>query len=950
MSFGIGITIADDIVLNAQKVFFGTAAAVNTIQWLVAMNLNGTATVGDDIYMPAPSFVHYAQVWDADLGLKYTPINRLTTKLSEGMRLTERYLEGADYDVTNDLVVAAPDVIGAGIVDLGGGVYETLSRVTATIDWQLVLPGVDDSQDNYGIIEILEEELGSPDKGYVVWNNGSYTWTERYDVGLYEEADKCGAGTTLKVKVNAFKGKIQVHHFYGMQPTFVNTGDDSVSGARLTPSIPGPNGERIMVNYDGHDVCTEYTAGARMVAETDSPHKYYYKNFGAQGTTSIVPPLVNNLGMIYEQRLLNPYFVADTEWIPQGSVSTRAWVITGGKLTRPVLAGTKDIVNRVEFPAGFRCRVKLVIDSISTGYLILTKYDGSGWISANIVGAGTHYIDVDPLLVPSEIVLRAPVNTADPVISEFTVWEADFAGSPTNVLDGGRRFDATNLCNNHNDAPTDVSEITLTGDAACTATIVDDSAELLAAGLDCAVPAGLVYKIDNSAGTGPAYVAINGITNTTSEYMTVSAWCRKTGTGTISNIKLAGSVPSETLVLGDTYTRHISIPVIPDTVSRKATFVIDDKDIIYFILNQMETGPDATNLIPLPTGFATTELENVATSVVWNKEGLYNNMGAGHLTTVKSEAEGTNYTYAMQVNPTGLAYHTLGGDTVNGTLTIVDKTADLAAAGLADVCTNGDVYCLDNSAGVSNYFDTIGGAVASDSTAHTMSAFVLGDGYMGYNTGDAEDFVYTTFTRHIRANKMPDTTSSKLRIGARPGEVVYFILMQLEESPIATSIMANTLANGTTIYRHPIRYLVVNPFPPNDWQARGRFVYNENETTNTIFNGNTSSYRLWCTGATIFFKKGPLAAAVSETFVHGQVYHWGCKADSVSGTSVSVGGVVFRHPTETGDWSQGGAMVIGTNRLYTGPPLGLSDFQMITGGDASDQVDWFTETAWSEED
>ena len=43
-------------------------------------------------------------------------------------------------------------------------------------------------------------------------------------------------------------------------------------------------------------------------------------------------------------------------------------------------------------------------------------------------------------------------------------------------------------------------------------------------------------------------------------------------------------------------------------------------------------------------------------------------------------------------------------------------------------------------------------------------------------------------------------------------------------------------------------------------------------------------------------------------------------------------------------------MVIGTNRLYTGPPLGLSDFQMITGGDDSDQVDWFTETAWSEED
>src|SRR5690606_20738143 len=80
---------------------------------------------------------------------------------------------------------------------------------------------------------------------------------------------------------------------------------------------------------------------------------------------------------------------------------------------------------------------------------------------------------------------------------------------------GGQRV---NKCRNFNANPTDLTGVSKAGDAAAMLTVVDDSAELAAAGLDGICTSGMAFKFDNSAGTSTSWLYIAGNSGNTNPH------------------------------------------------------------------------------------------------------------------------------------------------------------------------------------------------------------------------------------------------------------------------------------------------------------------------------------------------------------------------------------------------------------------------------------------------
>lgn len=162
-------------------------------------------------------------------------------------------------------------------------------------------------------------------------------------------------------------------------------------------------------------------------------------------------------------------------------------------------------------------------------------------------------------------------------------------------------------------------------------------------------------------------------------------------------------------------------------------------------------------------------------------------ISAGTIKGVRDEKSSTNKCTAYTANPTDTTNINKGGDAA-ATLTVVDDSAELAAAGLSRICANGQVFKLDNSGGVSDAWATTVGE-AGTLNPHTLSAYVRGEGDIRFG-GMAGQLTFNTPTYQRVVNTLtPDVTSRHLQILCKAGQVAYFILQQLEESEYATSLI-----------------------------------------------------------------------------------------------------------------------------------------------------------------
>lgn len=147
------------------------------------------------------------------------------------------------------------------------------------------------------------------------------------------------------------------------------------------------------------------------------------------------------------------------------------------------------------------------------------------------------------------------------------------------------------------------------------------------------------------------------------------------------------------------------------------------------------------------------------------------------------EGAATNKCQAFAA-PTDLTGITKSGDAA-AVLSVVDDTAELEAAGLAEI-TGGKAYKLDNTAGSGSAFANVSEAVGNLNT-HTASAYIRASDSTGrIGIGGSSSGATTSYTR-LTHTQTPSSTSNTCYIGVSAGAVVYFVLPQLEEGSTATS-------------------------------------------------------------------------------------------------------------------------------------------------------------------
>lgn len=146
----------------------------------------------------------------------------------------------------------------------------------------------------------------------------------------------------------------------------------------------------------------------------------------------------------------------------------------------------------------------------------------------------------------------------------------------------------------------------------------------------------------------------------------------------------------------------------------------------------------------------------------------------------------TNKVTIHNANPVDLTGVARSGDAAS-TLTLVNDAAALAAAGLSGVVTGGQVFRLDNSAGVATAFASFSGATGN-TNPHRGTVYVRGGtGVLAMAGSGSSAFPASVGYVRREAAMTPDTTARTLYLRADAGQVLYIILPVLEEGGFATS-------------------------------------------------------------------------------------------------------------------------------------------------------------------
>lgn len=166
----------------------------------------------------------------------------------------------------------------------------------------------------------------------------------------------------------------------------------------------------------------------------------------------------------------------------------------------------------------------------------------------------------------------------------------------------------------------------------------------------------------------------------------------------------------------------------------------------------------------------------------------------GLLVEISRTNKSTNY----NANPTDFTNMADSG-AAGAVFSVVDDSAEIAAAGLGNVCTTGNIFKIDNSGGAGDAW--LGStATVGNTNSHSLSAYIRGGtgkitiGSAGSPLAFAASAGYTKIKNE---NVSPALTSDAMLVHADPGEIVYFTLNQLEEAAFSSSVIV-TAGSATT--------------------------------------------------------------------------------------------------------------------------------------------------------
>lgn len=207
------------------------------------------------------------------------------------------------------------------------------------------------------------------------------------------------------------------------------------------------------------------------------------------------------------------------------------------------------------------------------------------------------------------------------------------------------------------------------------------------------------------------------------------------------------------------------------------------------------------NAVGNPFGFS-----RASAAVQWNASAKAESVASGALRISRDpgtalnpgwlfESQRTNKCSNFNANPTATTGMTTGTTAgVAPTLSLVTDVTELATAGLDLICTNGNVYKLDNTLGVNSGYVLIPGS-SGNVNSHYGSAWIRGGaGRIGNEaglvvTGSVAFSASAHYVRIMSSAMTSGSTLSKIAIGANPGAIIFFILNQYEEQDVSSEII-----------------------------------------------------------------------------------------------------------------------------------------------------------------
>jgi hypothetical protein len=217
----------------------------------------------------------------------------------------------------------------------------------------------------------------------------------------------------------------------------------------------------------------------------------------------------------------------------------------------------------------------------------------------------------------------------------------------------------------------------------------------------------------------------------------------------------------------------------------------------------------------------------------------------------------------------------------SGVLSVTDSTASLTAAGLLGVCSFGDVYRSDNSAGVGNVTHDIEG-VTGNINAHSLSVYARivsgnsGNSKLRIGNGAAGSIGITgeAFTRFLLPNVIPANSVQKMVIVTGIGDVVEFILPQLEEGAFVSPPIFDTEEDTLTSITRQATELD-EPLEEVGTQLQLVVIPAATDTAGTLLDDGTN--KLSYDGANLIFTDGTTTLSAAATLTAGETYTIGVK-------------------------------------------------------------------------
>lgn len=158
------------------------------------------------------------------------------------------------------------------------------------------------------------------------------------------------------------------------------------------------------------------------------------------------------------------------------------------------------------------------------------------------------------------------------------------------------------------------------------------------------------------------------------------------------------------------------------------------------------------------------------------------------------EGSRVNELTAYNANPTDTTGWIAAGD-ANGVFSIVDTPVPLSSVGLGNLCSSGKVFKLDNSASVTSFY-VESSIILGDLDVRSCFAYLYIEGSatnngtfgIGYDVDQGVRLNNSgAWEKIIVKNVTPAAINRRLRIKAYPGQVIYFILPQLEKGTFCSS-------------------------------------------------------------------------------------------------------------------------------------------------------------------